>query len=184
MMYVKRMFLFLFILIVTACSPNEQGASERTNNSSVQPIHFDKKQSDIYDNEEPSIGEQGGYPQSEQNGVNQADFRNYSDAFTNEESLFITKELEKQKDIIQAQVASSEDRIVVAVMLREHVDHDMPQKIEEDVKELVPGTNKQIIVYTDDVQWNQMKNLDTRLKAKTIGDDLENTIKDLFQLKK
>jgi len=181
-MYVKSVIPLILITMMIACSPTEQGESNQTKDSSVQPMHFDKKQADIYDNQEPSIGEQGGYIQSEQRGVNQADFSNYSDAFTNEESVHITRALEKQKDIIQAQVASLEDRIVVAVMLREHLDHDVSQRIEKDVKEIVPDTNKQIIVYTDDIQWDRMKNLDTRLKAKTVGDDLENSIKELFQL--
>ncbi len=173
----------MLLLLVAGCNAGQDTSEQRRDNT-IQPIHFEPETNanDRYETNQPSIGEQGGYPQSEQEGVNASDFSHYSDAFTNEESARITKELSKQKDIIQTQVASTEDRIVVAVILREHFDHDVSHHIEEEVKKIVPDTDKQIIVYTDDIEWDRMKNLDARLQAKYNGDDLERFVEDLFQL--
>lgn len=184
-MLIKRLAPILLLIFIVACNGNEseqETTNQSTNNRSIQPIHYDEKNSDRYDAKEPSIGEQGGYEQSEQNDVNKSDFNAYTDPFTNEESIRISEELQKQKDIIQAQVASTDDRIVVAVMLREHDNHDITQQIEENIKKIVPNTGKQIIVYTDDVHWDRMKNLGSRGKAKSIGDDVEGHMEELFQL--
>ncbi len=176
-------FILLFMLLIGCNAENE--TSEQRKDDVVQPIHFEPKTdaNNRYESKQPSIGERGGYPQSKQEGVNASDFTHYSDAFTNEESARITEELSKQKDIIQAQVASTEDRIVVAVILREHFNHDVTQNIKQEVREIIPNTDKQVIVYTDDIEWDRMKNLDARLRAKNNGDDLETFIEDLFQLK-
>ncbi|MGJ9457087.1 YhcN/YlaJ family sporulation lipoprotein [Oceanobacillus sp. CF4.6] len=182
-MRIKNVMLFvLMIFIFAACNGEEQNTSEQSNEESVQPMHYDDKNRDIYNVQEPSIGQRGGYPQSEQKGVNSSDFSKYSDAFTNEESIRITEELKKRKDIIQAQVASTDDRIIVAVMLREHFDRQIPDDIEENVREIVPQTDKEIIVYTDDIQWDRMKDFDARLQSKNMGEGMENVIEDLFQI--
>ncbi|WP_067727292.1 YhcN/YlaJ family sporulation lipoprotein [Oceanobacillus damuensis] len=182
-MTIKKITPFiLMVSIVGACNGGAQNTSEQSYDDSVQPMHFDEKTEDIYDEQEPSIGDMGGYHQSEQRNVNKSDFSEYSDVFTNEESIRISEELANQKDIIQAQVASTDDRIIVAVMLREHFDHHASVDIESEVRKIVPETEKQITVYTDDIQWDRMKNLDARLQAKTIGEDMEIFVEELFQL--
>ncbi|WP_339228268.1 YhcN/YlaJ family sporulation lipoprotein [Oceanobacillus sp. FSL K6-2867] len=180
----KGMCLIFLVVLLTGCNAGQE-TSEEQKSDMVQPIHFEPEtdENNRYKSRQPSIGERGGYPQSKQEAANKSDFAHYSDSFTNEESARITEELSKQKDIIQAQAASTEDRIVVSVILREHFNHDISHNIKEEVRKIVPNTDKQIIVYTDDIEWDRMKNLDARLQAKNNGDDLEAFIKELFQLK-
>ncbi|WP_010651031.1 YhcN/YlaJ family sporulation lipoprotein [Oceanobacillus massiliensis] len=175
--------LMLILLLAAGCTNGErtQQTSDINDGGSIQPIHFDRKDRDIYNKDESSIGEQGGYPQSEQKMANDADFSNYTDAYTNEESIRISEELQQRKDIIQAQVASTDDRIIVAVMLQERFNLEVPD-VEEYVREIVPDTDKEIIVYTDEIHWDRMKNLDARLGAKNSGEGVEKFIEDLFQL--
>ncbi|WP_087971793.1 YhcN/YlaJ family sporulation lipoprotein [Oceanobacillus rekensis] len=179
----KNLMLFIFmIFVMAACNGGEQETSEQPNGGAVQPMHFDEKTRDIYDRQGPSIGEQGGYPQSKQRGVNSSDFSEYSDAFTNEESIRIMEELVKQKDIIQAQVASTDDRIIVAVMLRENLDREIADDIEAEVKEIVPASDKEVIVYTDDVQWDRMKNFDSRIQSEDMDEDTTNFMEEFFHM--
>ncbi|WP_158591724.1 YhcN/YlaJ family sporulation lipoprotein [Oceanobacillus halophilus] len=167
-------------IVMVACTNEDESSQSGSDYLHTQPIHYDTRQenNERMGTNEKSIGEQGGYPQSEQRGVNAADYEGgYSDPFTNEETELISKKLKQQKDIIQAQVASTEDRIIVAVMLREHFDHNVTSDIddiEKQVKKIVPNTEKQIIVYTDDVQWDRMKNLNARYKSGKNGDELFN----------
>ena len=173
--------LILVMFVMAACNHGELETSEKRNDS-VQPMHFDEKTRDIYDKQEPSIGEQGGYIQSEQKGANSSDFSKYNDPFTNEETIRITEELVKQKDIVQAQVASTDERLIVAVMLRENLDRDIADDIEADVRKIVPESDKEIIVYTDDVQWDRMKDFDARFGSKETDDNLDNMMKEFFHM--
>lgn len=90
-------------------------------------------------------------------------FEQYSDPYTTEESQDIAKELMKNKDVILAEVRIVDEQIFVAVRLRENVydrNHDMSvvTVIEDTVREAIDDEQKQIIVWTDHIQWNRMKN--------------------------
>lgn len=158
---------------------NDQPSNNRT--ESVQPIHFEDQEMEE-SNQPESIGEQGGYIQSRQYGVNETRANNYTDAFTNEESIRITESLRNRVDVVQAQVASTEDRIVVGVILKEHADPDTGDKLVKHIERQLEDTDKEIIVYTDDIQWDRMKNLDSRLQAKEMGEQVENLFEDIFQI--
>ncbi|MCG1027919.1 YhcN/YlaJ family sporulation lipoprotein [Virgibacillus halodenitrificans] len=176
----------VLLAFTIGCSNNNDESGENKTNPNTQPIHYetDQEQKDRLNYDEPSIGERGGYPQSEQEQVNDADYKGgYSDAFTNKEAILLSQELQNKKDIIQAQVAVTDKRIIVGVMQREHTDHFAVNKIESTIREILPNTEKEIIVYTDDIHWDRMKNLDARLKAKNRGDDLENIVEDFLNIK-
>ncbi|AIF45384.1 YhcN/YlaJ family sporulation lipoprotein [Virgibacillus sp. SK37] len=174
------------LALTIGCTNDNEESVENKANPNTQPMHYetDQEQKERLNYDEPSIGEQGGYPQSEQQQVNDADYKSgYSDAFTNEEAMLLSQELQNKKDIIQAQVAVTDKRIIVGVMQREHTDHLAVNKIESTIREILPNTKKEIIVYTDDIHWDRMKNLDARLKAKNRGDDLEKTVEDFLNSK-
>ncbi|MFD1850161.1 YhcN/YlaJ family sporulation lipoprotein [Oceanobacillus bengalensis] len=173
-MYLRKLLLVGLIFILTACG-NDNAESE-TKQYNTQPINYDTplEQDGSLDRQEESIGEKGGYPQSEQRGVNASDYEgDYTDPFTNDETIFITEELRKDKDIIQAQVASTDDRIIVAVMLREYYNEADTEEIKEKIRRIVPDIDKEIIVYTDDIHWNRMKDYDARNESHEIGDNIE-----------
>ncbi|MEC5422057.1 YhcN/YlaJ family sporulation lipoprotein [Virgibacillus sp. C22-A2] len=175
--------IILLILFVVGCTNADDNTQTNNEDIRTQPIHYEteSEQKARKGLRDKTIGEQGGYPQSDQEGVNASDYSGgYSDVFTNEESEFLANELQAHRDIIQAQVASTEDRIIVAVMLREHSNHDVAETIETEVREVIPETDKQIIIYTDDIYWDRMKNLDARLEARDVGEDLEDYITDFF----
>lgn len=170
-MYKKTMALLLLIIVLAACTNTREGVrdDDGNNNTDIQPMHFEsEKKTQNTNNKEGN--------QSQQKNRESR----YSDAFTNEESLMLTNTLEKRKDIMQAQVATTDDRVIVGVMLSEHTDHNTTKKIESEIKEIIP--DKQIIIYTDDTRWERMKNLDAKLESKNIGNDVEDNIKELFNI--
>lgn len=169
-MYKKVMMSMLSIAILTACTNTRENAEDNNGKVDTQPINYEtegerKDRLNIPDNQK-----QEEHPKQEK--------QNYSDAFTNEESVMISKTLEKRKDITQAQVASTDDRIIVAVVLSNQPKHDIVNKIETDIKEIVP--NKQIVIYTDESHWERMKNLDSGLRSKGVGPDMEDRINYFF----
>lgn len=165
------MMLILLIAILTACTNTREDAEDSNEEVETQPIHYEsegerKDRLNIQDNPKKE-----GIPKQEKQ-------KNYSDAFTNEESVMLSETLEKRKDINKAQVASTEDRIIVAVMLSDHPDRNITNKIKTDIKKIVP--DKQIVIYTDDTHWERMKNLDAGLKSKGVGTDMEDRINYFF----
>lgn len=165
------MVLLLLIIVLTACTNTKEEAQDNhdNNNTGIQPMHFetDKKAENRNNGEDNQR-------QQRQNKTR------YSDVFTNEESIMLSEKLEKRKGINRAQVASTDERIIVAVMLSDHSDHNITKKIEADIKEIIP--DKQIVIYTDDTHWERMKNLDARLESKNIGNDVEDNLKELFNI--
>lgn len=162
------MVLLLLIIVLTACTntKEEEQDNHDNNNTGIQPMHFetDKK----------AENRNNGEDNQRQNKTR------YSDVFTNEESIMLSEKLEKRKGINRAQVASTDERVIVAVMLSDHSDHNITKKIEADIKEIIP--DKQIVIYTDDTHWERMKNLDARLESKNIGNDVEDNLKELFNI--
>lgn len=132
-----------------------------------------------YGSHDKSLGEKGGYPQNDLSGTNAAKGnKNYSDIFTNEEADKIYNHLINQKEIKQVQVASANDKVIVGVMLSDHTDHNIRDKIEKEVRKVVP--DKKIVVYTDDVHWDRLSNLKSKLGASKGGKNLGDQIKKLF----
>ncbi|WP_163970116.1 YhcN/YlaJ family sporulation lipoprotein [Oceanobacillus halotolerans] len=183
-----RSFITISLMVpfVIACNDTDhidENAQRDGNQSDPQPIHYESEgeKRERLGIDDQSIGERGGYPQTNRDDINRSENNNrYTDAFTNEESEEIAEHLRQRNDIRQVQVASTDDRVVVAVMLNKHHDHHVPDNIEEDIKEFVQ--DKKIVVYTDDIYWERMRNLDSRLNQANMGEDVEQEIEDLFNI--
>lgn len=177
--------LLALTMLLVACTNTDTGkdTQDSNENSTTQPIHYEteEEQKDRLNTRDQTIGEQGGYPQSDQEGVNSSDYSGrYSDAFTNEKSEKLSKKIKDRKDIVQAQVASTDDRVIVAVILKEkYTNHNIKDSIESEVREAMP--NKEIVVYTDEVYWDQRRNMDSRLGSDNKDYNVEDYIDDFFK---
>lgn len=178
----KILTLLATTLFVAGCADDtEQGMSGTTNPDQIQPINYEtpKEQQERVGQQEKSVGELGGYPQNEQEFVNEGD-KNVNakneDRYTNEKTLQISEYLSERKEIVQAQVAETDDRIIIAVQTENHEYHDLNRIIEEEVRRIEP--EKQIVVYTDDNYWERMRNLNSRQIK--LEDDIENSLREFF----
>ncbi|WP_373892921.1 YhcN/YlaJ family sporulation lipoprotein [Virgibacillus natechei] len=183
-MYKKILFPLLVVaMLLVACTNTGTDDTQDSNENSTQPIHYETEgeQKDRLNTRDQTIGEQGGYPQSDQDGANASDYRGgYSDEFTNEESEKLSRQLKDRKDIVQAQVTSTDDRVIVAVILKEKfTDHDIKDSIESEVRGAIP--DKEVVVYTDEAYWEQMKDMDARRGSDNKNYNVEDYIKDFFE---
>ncbi|GGA69285.1 YhcN/YlaJ family sporulation lipoprotein [Ornithinibacillus halotolerans] len=160
----KMLFMVSSLVFIAACgNDSEQGANEE-NLDNIQPINYETKeeQKTRLGQNEQSIGELGGYPQSEQERVNEGD-KNFGakneDRYTNERTYYIAEKLSERKEVVQAQVAETDKRVIVAVMTGNKYYPDLPKSIREEVKEMIP--DKEIVVYTDAAWWDRMRNLNS-----------------------
>lgn len=104
------------------------------------------------------------------------DFNEYTDPYTTEESQEIAAKLMENRDIIVAEVRILENRVFVAVKLRENNydrnhNMDIVTTIEDQVKEVIADDEKQVIVWTDHTQWNRMKNYHAEPKVTPFFED-------------
>lgn len=175
--------LLFAVLLASGCSnDNNNEASKNNNQPQTDTINYEteSEQNERLGLREQSIGEQGGYPQTDQDNLNRGDNTtgNNTDVFTNEQSKKIADLLMKRQDIKAAQVAVTDEKIVIGVMLNDHSDHDITKGIKEDVRKYEP--NKTIVVYTDDINWDRKNNLRARLNQSNLSVDIKEGIKEFF----
>lgn len=160
-----KLLLGLFILFATAGCGNEAEEGQNENNNQYQPINYEtrEEQTNRAGSRDNTIGELGGYPQSDQEYVNDGD-KNLNakneDRYTNERTMLISEYLAERKEIVQAQVAETDERIIVAVITADNEYFpNLNEVIEKEVKRVIP--DKQIVVYTQAIWWDRMRNLNS-----------------------
>lgn len=174
--------LLFVVLMAGGCSNDDENKEASVDNDQPQAINYETQgeQNERLGLRNQSIGEQGGYPQTEQNDLNRGDnpTGDNTDSFTNEQSKQIANHLMNRRDIRVAQVAVTDDKVVVAVILVDHNDHEISTDIKKDVRKFEP--DKTIVVYTDDNNWDRVNNLKARLKQSNLPNDVKDNIKQFF----
>lgn len=176
----------ILVFIIGGCTNTNSDGQKETNKESPNsdPISFETQQGKKNQGKgirEHSLEEQPGYPQHDQDNVNHGEAnRNNADIFTTQEAEEISRHLTKRRDITQAQVATTEDRVIIGLILKKQQtgNQQLIDNIEKEVQQFAP--DKEIIVYTDDTHWNKMKNLDRGLKRNNSGEDVESYIENFF----
>ncbi|MTW84189.1 hypothetical protein F3157_00700 [Virgibacillus dakarensis] len=154
-----------FMMLVGCSNANTNNDENAQNNASnTESIHYetDNEHADRLGERDKSIGERGGYPQSDQSGTNASNGQqgNFTDNFVNEESDKIYQRLINYREIKQAQIAITDDKVIVALMLNDYNDQNVRDLVVKEVKKVEP--NKEIVIYTDDIHWNRVKNMNSR----------------------
>lgn len=178
------MVRILFILtgslfIITGC--NQLTSNESMDNDS-------KTELITYENKEATdigpINFDSYYEQSKQRRESFEDDRDnpITDQYSNEETEMISEHLMNLREVNRAQVVSTDDRIVVGVILNRHTDQHVGNMIEEEVRTLM-SDDREIVVYTDDKYWYQRRNIDAKARATQIGEELEDVLDDFFNIK-
>ncbi|WP_053219048.1 YhcN/YlaJ family sporulation lipoprotein [Virgibacillus senegalensis] len=87
--------------------------------------------------------------------------------FYNEEAQTITEELNARDEIRLAQVYVTDERIIVSLTLNQEYD-DHAASIADSVYKQVEShaKDKEVLVYTGDIYWNQMRDRDAREPAR------------------
>ncbi|GGJ84025.1 hypothetical protein GCM10007063_03140 [Lentibacillus kapialis] len=178
MQIIKWMLVPAVSTLLFGCAQYETGQEDSQENMNSQPIHYEneKEQNERFGKEKQGIDEQGGYQQSEQKELNDGDENAQSDLFTNEMSMSISKQLKERKDVRQAQVAISDEKVVVGVMLTDQAPPDMRELVEREVQRMVP--TKEIYVYTDDIYWDRMRNKDAQ--PDQLNGDIREFLREFF----
>lgn len=174
----------LMIITVGCTNTNEEGMQNNNpGNSDTYPISYEKKENNRKGN---NTRDNAVRQQERQDRINSGQTnRNNADMFTTEEAEDISHHLRERTDVSQAQVATTADRIIVGVMLSKNAknytdDQKIIREIEKDVNNIAPG--KEVIVYTDDAHWDQMKDLEAKAKQNDTGKSMEGYIEEYLNI--
>src|SRR5699024_9616532 len=133
----------------------------------TQPMHYetDKEQQERHNERPETIGDRGGYPQSDQRDTNASEDRDgrTTDPYVNEATEKIYDQISDFKEIKQAQVTATDQKVIVALMLNDYNEETVRDKIVKEVEKVDP--DKEVVIYTDDIHWNRMRNARSRLKS-------------------
>ncbi|MDL4841644.1 YhcN/YlaJ family sporulation lipoprotein [Aquibacillus rhizosphaerae] len=106
----------------------------------------------------------------------------YTENFYNDESAKVSQEVNKLKEVNLSQVIVTENKIIVSAMLEQNEYSDdidaIIKKIGDSAANIFP--NKEITVYTDAIYWNEMRNLNSRLKSTKDPHESNNHINDFI----
>lgn len=180
MKYFFIVSLSITLLFATGCDQFISNESMENNNDvNTELITYENEEGK---NKGPTNFD--GYEKSKQRRERLQDDSNQpiTDQYTNAETNRIAEHLMTLDEINRAQVVSTDDRIVVGVILNLHDDQHIGNMIEEEVRELITD-DRDIVVYTDEKYWYQRRNLDAKGRATQIGEDLEDILDNFFNLK-
>lgn len=158
------MWMVVVSMLLIGCSDQKKPEAEQ-DVKRTQPVRYEtKKEQDM--RSQNNHTERQEFTEGDYQFSRSDQKRGFTDAFTNEESKKIQDHLQGMKDIKQAQVASTDDKIVIGVLLRyrHQQDHDIAKRISDEVQKLNPH-NKNVIVYTDDTHWDRMRNIQSKHRA-------------------
>ncbi|MRH42998.1 hypothetical protein GH741_09900 [Aquibacillus halophilus] len=136
---------------ITESEHEEQITNNLTNNRNnnkedVEERYLDGFQSDL----EQTDGQNGSYTQS----------------FFNQDSETISKVVNELEEVRMSQTIVTDKQIIISAMLmQEHYDEDtehIVNKISNRASQTIP--NKEVIVYTDAIYWNKMRDLNSKIK--------------------
>ncbi|MGM8364697.1 YhcN/YlaJ family sporulation lipoprotein [Virgibacillus sp. W0181] len=171
-------FFAVGLFVLTGCANGNDDAEQKINETNPDLIRYESKEEQ---NARFGINEYADkdYYQSDEKGI--ALDGNESKLFNSKEARLITQKLHKRTDIKQSQVATIEDTVIVSVTLKDYTNDNITNSIKQDVQEIVPA--KEVIIYTDDIHWNRMRNLQSGLKQREIGENLEHYLEDNFNIR-
>lgn len=173
----KIIWIAGMVFVAVGCTNENNDTSTESDVDDSKLIRYETKEEQ---NERLGINDYGtkDYYQSDEEGITPDG--NERILFDNKESLLIAQKLEKRPDIKQAQVATVDDNIIVFVTLKDYTNDNITNNIKSVVQEIVP--NKEIIIFTDDIHWNRMRNLQAGLKQKEIGENVEQYLEQHFDI--
>lgn len=170
--------IFVISLFIVGCQNGQLGRESNDHKPlSTEPIHYEKGE-DPNEQLDTHNSPMKPYLQSDEKGIGKDGTER--NIFETDEALEIAQKLSLRDDVKQTQVATTDDQVAVFVLLRDYQNPQIAKSIEQDIRAITP--NKEIFVYTDKIHWNRLKDLDSSMRARKIGNDLEKFLEENFNI--
>lgn len=106
--------------------------------------------------------------------------RSHDNDFSNEDAMAVVEKIHEIKEVTMAQAYSTDEDMYIAVMINptDRRDTDVTEKIKKKAGEL---TDKKLTIYTNNNNWDHMKDLNARLNAAEAPDRVKERIREFFR---
>lgn len=100
-------------------------------------------------------------------------------AFNNEDAMEVVEKVNELKEVTLTQAFTTDDKVYIAVMVNpyDNRDHTMSARVRAKAKEV---TDKQAVIWINNNNWDNMKDLNARLKSSKAPDDIKERIAEFF----
>ncbi|MBM7554635.1 YhcN/YlaJ family sporulation lipoprotein [Thalassobacillus pellis] len=167
-MWKKPLTGFVFLLVITSgCNTADETRQEDQQN--IYESVTDDREQGVQQDYRPRHGAPNLFKQEEEEEMKNAEHektnRGHDNDFYNEQSLAITREVNEMKEVVMTQAIATENRVMVAVMLDPYSRRD--RSVKRLIRERVDAMTdvEEIYVYTNYSKWDEMKNLNARVRA-------------------
>ncbi|MDC3412447.1 YhcN/YlaJ family sporulation lipoprotein [Aquibacillus sp. 3ASR75-11] len=153
-------------LFMVGCNDAEEAQPQQNQQQEdlTEMIRYDQQQVADDDQEKATKKdddyERGGDLDGYLKDIDKPDGQDYEDRFYNEESAAVIREINKLEEVKLTQAFVTDEKVIVAVMLHQEGNLDVEDEIKSIVEKIVP--NREIEVFTEDVYWNKIRNLNSR----------------------
>lgn len=181
-MYKFCMTLLLASLSLVGCGEENITQEDKTEEF-YEPLEY-RSDNGIERRGQIPIGEDSYFKRTAEKQMRQSKYgetnRSYNNEFNNDESMKIVAEVNELKEVTLTQAFSTEDHIYIAVMVNpyDRRDHTITEKIQEKIEKM---TNKPITIYTNNNNWDNMKDLNARVKASDAPKELKEKVLNFFK---
>ncbi|MFD2926093.1 YhcN/YlaJ family sporulation lipoprotein [Halobacillus naozhouensis] len=157
----------------------------KTGNESYfyEPVEYGKEDAPKHEGKIPT-GEENYFKRSTDEEMRDSKYsetnKSHDNDFNNEESMEITQAVNELTEVTQTQAFTNGERVYVAVMINPH-DRRNGNVIKEVRQKVESMTDLPVTVYSNNSQWEDMKDLNARLKAQQMPKNLRERIKQFFQ---
>lgn len=174
-------FILLVSLTLLGCQ-SEESKEPQEEQSSYEPLGY-KEEGAIERRGQIPTGKDSYFKRTAEEEFRKSRYtqtnRSHDNDFNNEDAMAVVEKVHELEEVTMAQAFSTDDHMYVAIMVNpyDRRDQSIPKKVEKKVREM---TDKKITIYTNNNNWDHMKNLNSRLKASEAPDRLKERIRDFF----
>ncbi|MBA2173469.1 YhcN/YlaJ family sporulation lipoprotein [Halobacillus locisalis] len=180
----RMIFVILFFsFTLVACNNNEEATDTGDNNDQYEPLQYGADE---------GIERRGQIPTGKDSYFKRTaeeEFRNsrygqtnqsHDNAFNNEDAMDIMEKVNELDEITMTQAFTTDDKAYIAVMINPYNnrDHTISERVRAKAQEV---TDKKVVIWTNNNNWDNMKDVNARLKASKAPDEIRDRIVHFFQ---
>lgn len=178
----KIIGVLLAACLFSACQSEEAREPEGTSDEIYEPISYGGVEDTERSGRIPT-GKDSYFKRTAEKDFRNARYgetnRSHDNDFNNEDAMAVVEKIHEIKEVTMAQAYSTDDAMYIAVMINptDRRDTDVTEKIKQKAGEL---TEKKLTIYTNNNNWDHMKDLNARLNAAEAPDSVKKRIREFF----
>ncbi|UOQ93855.1 YhcN/YlaJ family sporulation lipoprotein [Halobacillus shinanisalinarum] len=179
----KMITMFLLICIFLIACQAEEPAETGEGNYLYEPVEYGGNEAQDHDGRIPT-GEDSYFKRRTDEEMRNTKYnesnRSHDNDFNNEDAMEITHAVNEFDEVTQTQTFTNGERVYVAVMINPYDRRNgkVVNKIRQKVETM---TDLEVVVYSNNSQWEDVKDMNARLKATQAPENIKEKVTNFFK---